>query len=165
MLLLDQIPRNAFRGDQARVAFEVFDPLAREIAKRAIAQGIPRDPAVRYRSTYLMWIYFPFMHSEDLQQHNEIAAGCDQMLEDIRALVHADEATLDANSRHVRKVLTENLAAANRVVEELLEYEIKHRVILEQFGRYPYRNKCLGREPTPEEEAYLRDGGETFASQ
>lgn len=46
--------------------------------------------------------------------------------------------------------------------ETLLHFEERHRVIVERFGRYPHRNKVLGRDSTGEEEEYLRDGGETF---
>lgn len=41
--------------------------------------------------------------------------------------------------------------------ESLLYYETKHREILEQFGRYPYQNKDLGRESTLEELEILEE--------
>ncbi|RUU01360.1 DUF924 family protein, partial [Mesorhizobium sp. USDA-HM6] len=31
--------------------------------------------------------------------------------------------------------------------------------IIERFGRFPHRNRMLGRETTPEEKAFLDDGG------
>jgi uncharacterized protein (DUF924 family) len=34
--------------------------------------------------------------------------------------------------------------------------------VVDRFGRFPHRNQILGREPTPEEEAYLEGGGRTF---
>jgi uncharacterized protein (DUF924 family) len=37
-----------------------------------------------------------------------------------------------------------------------LEFEIKHKVIIDQFGRYPHRNAVLGRESTPAEEEFLK---------
>jgi len=33
----------------------------------------------------------------------------------------------------------------------------EHYDILSQYGRYPHRNKVLGRENTEEEDLYLRD--------
>jgi len=39
--------------------------------------------------------------------------------------------------------------------EGTLYFEKKHRAILERFGRYPYQNKDLGRESTPEEKKFL----------
>jgi len=47
-------------------------------------------------------------------------------------------------------------------LEENLDYEIRHRRILERFGRYPHRNKVLGRASTPEEEAFLKEPGSSF---
>lgn len=38
----------------------------------------------------------------------------------------------------------------------------KHRDVIAKFGRFPHRNKILGRENTPEEEAYLADRGAGF---
>jgi uncharacterized protein (DUF924 family) len=35
------------------------------------------------------------------------------------------------------------------------EYELKHKEIIDRFGRYPHRNKILGRASTPDEEAFL----------
>jgi len=38
-----------------------------------------------------------------------------------------------------------------------LEYELKHKGIIDRFGRYPHRNKILGRESTPEEIEFLKE--------
>jgi len=43
-----------------------------------------------------------------------------------------------------------------------IKFENKHREIIEQFGRYPHRNKILGRVSTVEEEAFLRQPGSSF---
>lgn len=40
-------------------------------------------------------------------------------------------------------------------MEEGLKYEFEHKEIIERFGRYPTRNKVLGRQNTAEEEKYL----------
>ena len=37
-----------------------------------------------------------------------------------------------------------------------------HRDIIDRFGRFPHRNKLLGRENTPDEEAFLADGSPDF---
>lgn len=41
-------------------------------------------------------------------------------------------------------------------LEQNLAYEIKHKEIIERFGRYPHRNKILGRPSTKEELAFLQ---------
>jgi uncharacterized protein (DUF924 family) len=59
VLLFDQMPRNMFR-ESAR-AFET-DPLAREIARGAIAQGYD----IQIGGTGRTFFYMPFQHSEDI---------------------------------------------------------------------------------------------------
>lgn len=49
-----------------------------------------------------------------------------------------------------------------RLFEELgnennLKYEHWHKSIIDRFGRYPHRNKVLGRESTSEEEQFLKE--------
>ncbi len=43
-----------------------------------------------------------------------------------------------------------------------LEFELKHKVIIERFGRYPHRNAILGRESTLEELAFLQEPNSSF---
>lgn len=63
----------------------------------------------------------------------------------------------------------ESIAAYRRLVEEtpkelrpalagVLEYADAHRALIERFGRFPHRNRILGRASTPEELQYLRSG-------
>ena len=42
------------------------------------------------------------------------------------------------------------------------EFELKHKAIIERFGRYPHRNAILGRESTAEELAFLQTEGSSF---
>src|ERR1700754_2722037 len=58
-IVLDQFPRNMFRGDIRTYA---TDPLAREVAGRAIARGVD----ARIDPLLLEFLYMPFMHSEHL---------------------------------------------------------------------------------------------------
>jgi len=46
--------------------------------------------------------------------------------------------------------------------EGTLEYEKKHKAIIEKFGRYPHRNELLGRKSTPEELEFLQQPGSSF---
>ncbi len=46
--------------------------------------------------------------------------------------------------------------------ESTLDYERRHRAIIERFGRYPHRNAILGRESTPAELAFLSEPGSSF---
>ena len=43
-----------------------------------------------------------------------------------------------------------------------LDYEDKHKAIIEQYGRYPHRNELLGRESTEAEKEFLTKPGSSF---
>lgn len=42
------------------------------------------------------------------------------------------------------------------------QFELKHKVIIDRFGRYPHRNAILGRESTAEEAEFLKQPGSGF---
>jgi uncharacterized protein (DUF924 family) len=42
---------------------------------------------------------------------------------------------------------------------DVLKWVKIHRDIVVRFGRFPHRNRCLGRTTTPAEQAFLDDGG------
>jgi uncharacterized protein (DUF924 family) len=46
--------------------------------------------------------------------------------------------------------------------EELYGWAVKHKVIVERFGRFPHRNEILGRKSTPEEIEFLKQPGSGF---
>lgn len=47
-------------------------------------------------------------------------------------------------------------------LEYNLEFELKHKVIIEKFGRYPHRNEILKRESTKEEREFLLQADSSF---
>lgn len=42
---------------------------------------------------------------------------------------------------------------------DALKWAVLHAEIIEKFGRFPHRNAALGRETTPDEQAFLDSGG------
>ncbi len=117
LILLDQFPRNMFRG--AARAFAT-DPLARAVAGRAIDNGFDRAVPKSMRNFF----YLPFEHSEDLADQERCVALC--------------QAGGDEND---------------------IKWAQIHADIIRKFGRFPHRNAILGRETTPEEQAFLDGGG------
>lgn len=116
LILLDQFPRNVFRGTGHMYA---TDPLALSIAREADASGADAgvDPAMR------VFFYLPYSHAEDLAcQHRAVALN-------------------------------------ERIGLPYLDHARGHRSIIERFGRFPHRNRILGRETTAEEQAFLDEGG------
>jgi uncharacterized protein (DUF924 family) len=47
-------------------------------------------------------------------------------------------------------------------LEDTLRFELRHKEIIDRFGRYPHRNALLGRESSPEELAFLSEPGSGF---
>ena len=117
VIVLDQFPRNMFRGDIRTYA---SDGLAREVAHRAIERGVDAPIDQRLRE----FLYLPFNHSE-------------QLSDQLRCI--------------------ELTRAAGNV--ENLKWAEHHADIVRRFGRFPHRNRLLGRATTPEEQAFLDEGG------
>lgn len=81
LLLLDQFPRNLYRGSPQAFA---ADPLALAVAERAIARGFDRA----FENPERRFIYMPFMHSEDLADQQRCVALC-EAAEDPEGVHHA----------------------------------------------------------------------------
>jgi uncharacterized protein (DUF924 family) len=121
LLLLDQFPRNLFRGSAHAFA---TDPMARAITRRAIANGFDKATEALLRPFF----YLPFEHSEDLADQDEGLAHC-------RALQASDGD------------------------DDTLKWAEIHRDIIARFGRFPHRNRAMGRETTLVEQEFLDEGG------
>jgi uncharacterized protein (DUF924 family) len=67
VIVLDQFPRNMFRDSACAFA---ADPLAREVAARAIARGFDHAVPIAER----MFFYLPFEHSETLADQDRCVA-------------------------------------------------------------------------------------------
>lgn len=117
LILLDQFPRNIFRGSPHAYA---TDTMAQAIAARAIEKRF--DAAAD--SELRVFFYLPFEHAEDLALQERAV----QLVEAMR------------NPEYTR-------------------FAILHRDIIARFGRFPHRNRMLGRETTAEEQAFLDGGG------
>lgn len=67
--------------------------------------------------------------------------------------MHSESAAVHARA----EVLFEALG-----LPDTLDFERRHRAIVERFGRYPHRNAILGRASTDEEQAFLSEPGSSF---
>jgi len=47
-------------------------------------------------------------------------------------------------------------------IQDNLNFELRHKAIIDRFGRYPHRNTILGRTSTAEELAFLSEPGSSF---
>ncbi|MBT8100930.1 MAG: DUF924 domain-containing protein [Gammaproteobacteria bacterium] len=78
-------------------------------------------------------------------------------------LQHAESRKVQAKSVELYNKLA---AAVSPTLQEtfstIAQFAELHRDIIEQFGRFPHRNKSLGRENTPEENEYLSSDAPDF---
>lgn len=114
ILLLDQFPRNMYRGTPG--AF-LSDPQALKIVKEGIFKKFDKV----LNKVQKLFFYMPFQHSESLEDQ---------------------EASLQ-----LYKTLGQ---------PEAFQYAFEHYEIIKRFGRFPHRNKILGRINTVEELEYLQ---------
>ena len=110
VIVLDQFPRNMFRGDPR--AFET-DALAREVAAEAVAAG--HDGAMS--TDERVFLYLPFEHSEDLaDQHRAVelisALGNDEYTR--YAIAHRDVIERFARFPHRNAILGRSSTAAEQ---------------------------------------------------
>lgn len=83
LILTDQFSRNMFRGDARSFA---TDPIARQMARRAIAQGFDQAIAEPERQFF----FLPFEHSEDLADQNQAVRHISTRMKDNEStLLHA----------------------------------------------------------------------------
>lgn len=88
-----------------------------------------------------------------------VLLGVDQKLEEVeRGFIYMPYMHSESLAIHA---VVEQLYRDNGM-EKSLEWEIKHKKIIERFGRYPHRNKILGRKSTEEELEFLKQPGSSF---
>ena len=78
-------------------------------------------------------------------------------------LQHAESRKVQAKSVDLFQRLAAAVSPTYReTFETIAQFAELHRDIVEQFGRFPHRNKLLGRENTPEEVEYLAADSPSF---
>jgi len=130
VIVLDQFSRNMFRGQADAFA---ADARALAVARDGVAQAHDRE----LRGQERVFLYMPFMHSEDLAVQEE----CVRLFTVFQA----------ESSGRLEEVLAQNTDFARR-----------HRDVVARFGRFPHRNQVLSRPSTAEELAFLELPGSSF---
>ncbi|KAI1627466.1 hypothetical protein EDD37DRAFT_622361 [Exophiala viscosa] len=127
VILLDQFPRNIYRGSPDAHA---SDTKACELATRSIAREFDRQVG----ELEALFFYLPLMHDETLV--SQIA--CVGLSEALLSRCQPD-------------------CEAAKFVTNSIKFAKGHRDAILEFGRFPSRNKILGRESTPEEVKFLEE--------
>jgi len=109
------------------------DPRARLLTLEGLSRGDHRG----LMEPEQMFFYLPLEHSEDAVDQADSVA----LFEELADTARAEFIDLTASA---------------------LDFARQHRDVIERFGRFPHRNRVLGRTSTPEEEAYLAQPGAGF---
>jgi uncharacterized protein (DUF924 family) len=115
----------------------VFRDTPRAFAGDALALAVARAMVARGDDQALpplrrVFVYLPFEHAEDRAAQQQALA------------------------------LFAALRAADTTLAEFEDYARRHAVVIERFGRFPYRNAVLGRASTAEELAFLEQPDSRF---
>lgn len=155
IILVDQVPRNCYRGTEAAKVFNFFDPLALAIALKAKELGIHRNLEVRYKLGYRLWFFMPFEHAEDTEMQEMMVEEQKERFRDVEIFMHGEVDKEDVNTASWREVLmrkTEEFGVLRKTMQKAVD---EHYDAIKKFGRFPYRNVALGRPSTQEEQAFL----------
>lgn len=133
VILLDQFPRNMYRGTPR--AFET-DPLALSICLQAQQERADRALFLIQR----MFLYMPMMHAESRAIQEKSVHAFGMLVEQAKEL---SPMNVDFFSYSY-------------------DYALKHRAIIQRFGRFPHRNEILSRTSTPEEAEFLKGPDSSF---
>jgi uncharacterized protein (DUF924 family) len=109
------------------------DPAAQKIATEGIGKGVDRQLIPAQRSFF----YLPFEHAEDIELQR-LGVRC-----------------FDGLARTVPET-------SRKEYESFLDYARRHHDIIARFGRFPHRNRILGRASLPEEIEFLKQPGSSF---
>ena len=88
-----------------------------------------------------------------------VAAGVDLLLDQQRRVflympyMHSESARIHETALRLFR---------DRAPADNHDFELRHKAIIDRFGRYPHRNAILGRESTAEEAEFLTQPGSSF---
>lgn len=109
------------------------DRRALAISKNIISLGYDKDLPLLQR----LFLYMPFMHTEDKSAQKQSVELYTELANDAPSEV-------------------------KKYFKDSLDFAKKHKEIIDTFGRFPHRNKDLGRESTKEENEFLKKKGRGF---
>ncbi|MFL6600721.1 MAG: DUF924 family protein [Steroidobacteraceae bacterium] len=119
-----------------------------------------------YRGTAKAFAYDPDALALTLSGMQSAADGALNIIERLffyMPLQHAESTEVqDESVSAFRRLVAESPAEMRSTFEESLQAAEGHRALIRQFGRFPHRNRLLGRDNTPEEDTYLKMASDRF---
>ena len=98
-----------------------------------------------------------------IERHEDASLQAVQRVFFYLPLEHAEDRALQARSVALFRELAADVADVDKpIFSGFADYAQRHRVIVDQFGRFPHRNAILGRESTAQELEFLTQPGSSF---
>ncbi|ORY87622.1 hypothetical protein BCR37DRAFT_384939 [Protomyces lactucae-debilis] len=144
ILLLDQFSRNIWRGREAVKVYNEADPIAHQLSIYALQ----KQWDVESDWLELLFMSMPLTHAESFSSHIRLLRTYLAKIEQVDKAVQAGEKTTQERG----------------VALLALKSQYEHLDLINQFGRYPHRNKVLNRGATDAEVKYMASGGTTFGA-
>jgi uncharacterized protein (DUF924 family) len=121
-------------------------------------------PRLIFRGTPRAFEYDPQALGLTLSGMQSAADGALNVIERLffyMPLQHAEVLEVqDESVSAYKRLVTDSPAELRSTFEGVLASAEKHREVIRQFGRFPHRNRPLGRDNTAEEAAYLKQNPE-----
>ena len=99
--------------------------------------GIQQRLDLKLRPIERVFFYLPLEHAESLEYQEQSVKYFGEMVSNVGP-------------------------EQKQTFQEYLDFAVRHRDVIARFGRFPHRNKILGRVSTPEELAFLAEPGSSF---
>lgn len=109
------------------------DPLALALSRDAVREGMHR----RLRPIERVFLYLPFEHAESMADQDQAVALFQELVDEAGPLYRD-------------------------VYAGYLDFALRHRAVIQRFGRFPHRNRILGRESSADELEFLKQKGSSF---
>ena len=140
IILLDQFSRHIYRGSK--------DSYKNDFACLLFVKQGFQIYGPELEGYEFMFAFMPYMHTENLELQLEGKAIFDRYYKATQDIVYDHNSNLTNEEQ-------EKLKQEWKMFQEMKPHAEGHLKTIKDFGRFPKRNKALGRESTEEEKEYM----------
>ncbi len=153
----DQVIRERFalvhhaatRGELSRWRLEPSGRLAEVIVLDQFSRNMYRGTALAFAADPIALV----LAQEAIAGAHDTSLSQDQRIFLYMPFMHSESAVVHETAVQLFQALG---------LESNLNFELRHKAIIDRFGRYPHRNAALGRASSDEELRFLQQPGSSF---
>ncbi|MGB2002542.1 MAG: DUF924 family protein, partial [Porticoccaceae bacterium] len=134
IIVLDQFSRNMYRDKPQAFAQDA-------LALQWCLEGLKTEIDLQLEPIERVFFYLPLEHSEDLQMQDLACRKFAELLDQVTLL---------------------GAESNGNTYEGFYQFAERHRQVIQKFGRFPHRNRILGRVNSEAEQQYLDTPGSGF---